>query len=84
MAHALIRSDMKVGEVLDRFPSTIDTFVAHGKGLNMLRSDKLRQMFAYKVTVAQGARLHMVDVEALVRDLNETAARDVQEGRAAS
>lgn len=66
-----ITANMKVSEVLDKYPETLNAFIKQGTGFKALASPKLRKMFAGLVTVRQAARIHGVDVDKLVRDLNE-------------
>ncbi len=66
-----ITANMKVSEVLDKYPETLNAFIKQGTGFKALTSPKLRKMFAGLVTVRQAARIHCVDVDKLVRDLNE-------------
>lgn len=65
-----ITANMKVSEVLDKYPETLNAFIKQGTGFKALTSPKLRKMFAGLVTVRQAARIHGVDVDKLVRDLN--------------
>lgn len=65
-----ITADMKVSEVLDKYPETLNAFIKQGTGFKALTSPKLRKLFAGLVTVRQAARIHGVDVDKLVRDLN--------------
>lgn len=62
-----ITKEMTFGEVLGKYPETIKTFFMYGMhcfGCHL----------AVDETIEQGALAHGVDVDKLMKDLNETAA----------
>lgn len=63
----LITKEMKIGEVVEKYPKTIEVFLRHGLmcfGCAVARFENLEQ----------GAVAHGIDVEALLKDLNVAAA----------
>jgi uncharacterized protein (DUF2249 family) len=69
---AHITADMKVNEVLERFPQTLEVFVQHG--FKPLANPLMRKTFAHLVTIKAATRLHHWDadrLEAFLRALNE-------------
>ena len=59
-----ITKDMLIGEVIDRYPETIGVFQSHGFGC-------IGCIVADHETVEEGAEAHEMDVEGLIKDLNE-------------
>ena len=59
-----ITKDMLIGEVIDRYPETIGVFQSHGFGC-------IGCVVADHETVEEGAEAHEMDVEGLIKDLNE-------------
>ena len=62
-----ITKEMTFGEVLTKYPETVKTFFMYGMhcfGCHL----------AIDETIEQGALAHGVDVDKLMKDLNETAA----------
>jgi hybrid cluster-associated redox disulfide protein len=62
-----ITKEMTFGEVLSKYPETVKTFFMYGMhcfGCHL----------AVDETIEQGALAHGVDVDKLMKDLNETAA----------
>ena len=57
-----------VGNVVEWFPDTLDVFLR--RGFAPLKNPVLRRTLARNVTVAQAARLHDVDLDSLLRQLN--------------
>ncbi|MBN1642012.1 MAG: DUF1858 domain-containing protein [Anaerolineae bacterium] len=59
-----ITADMTIGEVLKKYPESLKVFLSHGLmcvGCAVARFENIRQ----------GATAHGIDVDALIRDLNE-------------
>jgi hybrid cluster-associated redox disulfide protein len=59
----MITAEMLIGEVVSRYPSTINVFFQHGLGCvgcAVARFENIRQ----------GAMAHGIDVDALIDDLN--------------
>lgn len=63
----LITKDTPINEVLRLCPAAREVFARHGMGC-------IGCMGAANETVAGGARMHEVDVEKLVAELNKAAA----------
>ncbi len=69
---ATITKDMKIGEVVEQHPQTIEVFLRHGLmcfGCAVARFEN----------VEQGAVAHGIEVEPLVNDLNTAVAETVSE-----
>ena len=63
-AELTITADMKIGEVLKKYPESLKVFLSHGLmcvGCAVARFENIEQ----------GATAHGIDVDALIRDLNE-------------
>ncbi len=67
-----ITGDMKVSEVIRRWPATIDIFL--GRGCPDMRRGIFAAM-ARIMSVRAAARMHRIDLGALLADLNATASR---------
>jgi len=63
----LITKDMGIMEAIQKYPDVIGVFVAHGLGC-------IGCAMANFETIEQGAMAHGMDLEALMRDLNEAAS----------
>jgi hypothetical protein len=63
-----IKSDMRVAEVIEKFPALVDVLVAGG--FKTLANPAARASFAKTTTLAQAAGIHRVDVNELVAKLN--------------
>lgn len=64
-----ITRDMPIGDVVQKYPQTVEVFLRHGLmcfGCAIARFENL----------AQGAAAHGINVEILVRDLNAAVAAD--------
>ena len=69
---ATITKDMKIGEVVEQHPQTIEVFLRHGLmcfGCAVARFEN----------VEQGAVAHGIEVEPLVNDLNTAVAETASE-----
>lgn len=69
---ATITKDMPIGEVVMRYPQTIEVFLRHGLmciGCAVARFENIEQ----------GARAHGINVDLLMRDLNETVAEEPEQ-----
>jgi len=63
----IITADMKIGDVVNRHPETIQVFLRHGLacvGCAVAQFENIRQ----------GATAHGINVDMLIKDLNETTA----------
>jgi hybrid cluster-associated redox disulfide protein len=61
----LITAEMAIGDVISKYPETIQVFFNHGLGCvgcAVARFENIRQ----------GAMAHGVDVDLLIKDLNDT------------
>ena len=66
-----IGKDQSIGEVVEKYPQTIPVFLHHGLmcfGCAIARFENIEQ----------GAMAHGIDVEALVKDLNEAVNQPEQ------
>ena len=62
----VITAEMTIGEVLKKYPESLKVFLSHGLmcvGCAVARFENIRQ----------GATAHGIDVDALIKDLNEAA-----------
>ncbi|NLV74187.1 MAG: DUF1858 domain-containing protein [Chloroflexi bacterium] len=69
---SVITKDMTIGEIVSTYPATVKTFFAHGLmcvGCAAARFENLEQ----------GAMAHGIDVEALLKDLNQVVANAATE-----
>lgn len=65
----IITKDMSIGEVVQKYPSTIEVFLRHGLmcfGCVIARFESLEQ----------GALAHGIDVESLLQDLNAVVPQE--------
>jgi hypothetical protein len=69
VAEGVITASDRVGAVLDRYPSLLDTFLAFG--FRPLSNPLLRRMMARHVTLAAACRHMDVDLETFLAALNE-------------
>jgi hybrid cluster-associated redox disulfide protein len=63
-----ITAEMKIGEVLKKYPESLKVFLSHGLmcvGCAVARFENIRQ----------GAVAHGINVDALIKDLNEVALK---------
>jgi len=58
-----IKSDMKLFDVVNEFPQTIEVFTAYGLGCTSCAMSRLE-------TIEDGAKTHRVDLNLLIDDLN--------------
>jgi hybrid cluster-associated redox disulfide protein len=62
----LITKDMGIMEAIQKYPDVVGVFVAHGLGC-------IGCAMANFETIEQGATAHGMDIDALMKDLNEAA-----------
>ena len=62
----LISKNMGIMEAIQKYPDIVGVFVAHGLGC-------IGCAMANFETIEQGAMAHGMDIEALMKDLNEAA-----------
>jgi hypothetical protein len=70
---AQVTADHRVADVVDWFPATLDVFVRFG--FTPLTNSVLRRSVARLVTLSQACRLHHVDPDDLLHELNRTIGR---------
>lgn len=73
MAEPITR-DMTIAEVVQKYPQSVPVFLAHGLmcfGCAVARFENIEQ----------GALAHGIDVDALLKDLNEAAAEQPAESK---
>jgi hybrid cluster-associated redox disulfide protein len=63
---ATITADMPIIEVVQKYPDTVHVFMRHGLGC-------IGCALARFENIRQGAEAHGIDVDALVKDLNQSA-----------
>jgi hybrid cluster-associated redox disulfide protein len=63
---ATITADMSIIEVVQKHPETVHVFMRHGLGC-------IGCALARFENIRQGAEAHGIDVDALVKDLNQSA-----------
>ena len=61
-----ITKDMSILEVVQKYPDTVDVFVNSGMGC-------LGCAAAHFENIEQGATAHGIDVDALIKNLNESS-----------
>lgn len=69
---AAITKDMRIGEVVEQYPQTVEVFLRHGLmcfGCAVARFENLEQ----------GAVAHGIEVEPLMKDLNAAVAETASE-----
>ena len=63
----LITRDMGIMEAIQKYPDVVGVFVAHGLGC-------IGCAMANFETIEQGAMAHGMDIDALMKDLNDAAS----------
>jgi len=61
----IIMADMSIGDVIGKYPNTINIFFRHGLGC-------VGCAVAQFENIRQGAQAHGINVDLLVKDLNQT------------
>ena len=72
--HLEITRETKVGEVLARYPQSLEIFVRHG--FPLLRNPVLRKTMARAITIEQACRREGVDLAELLAELKQLAEHD--------
>jgi hybrid cluster-associated redox disulfide protein len=65
---AVINAEMAIGDVLKKYPESLKVFLSHGLmcvGCAVARFENIRQ----------GATAHGIDVDTLIKDLNEVVGQ---------
>lgn len=65
---AAITAEMPIGEVVRKYPDTVHVFMEHGLGC-------LGCAMAHFENIRQGAKAHGIDVDVLIKDLNQAVAQ---------
>jgi len=68
-----IDPDMRVGEILTRWPQTVDTFVGHGFS-SLANPEHREQVKQIPITLRMACERHNVDLDYMVSELNEAIA----------
>ena len=63
-----ITADMAIGEVVNKYPATINVFFKHGLGC-------VGCAVARFENIQQGAMAHGIDLDALINDLNQAVSQ---------
>ncbi len=70
-----ITKDMIVEDVLTKHPETMDVFVKQGHCFGLLANPVARKSLAKLVTIGQACNLHFIDLEKLMKELNEVVEK---------
>lgn len=73
VARAEIDPDMRVGEILTRWPETVEVFVARGFA-SLANPEHREQVKQIPITLRMACQRHNVDLEAMVARLNAVAS----------
>jgi hybrid cluster-associated redox disulfide protein len=65
-AEQTVTADMPIGDVIQKYPNTVEVFFRHGLGCVGCAAARFEN-------IAQGAMAHGIDVDALMKDLNAAA-----------
>lgn len=63
-----ITKDMSIGEVVSKHPETIPVFKIHGMGCFGCGAARFEN-------IEQGAQAHGIDIDTLMRDLNDSVVK---------
>ncbi len=69
-AAPMIDPDMRVGEILTRWPRTVDVFVGHGFA-SLANPEHQEQVKQIPITLRMACQRHNVDLDPMVAELNE-------------
>ena len=72
-AAAKVDPDMRVGEILTRWPQTVDVFVGHGFA-SLANPEHREQVKQIPITLRMACQRHNVDLDYMVSELNEAIA----------
>jgi hypothetical protein len=73
-----IEKNMIVGHVLDEHPETLNVFLKHG--FTPLKDPVLRKTMPYKVTIEQACKMHSVDLEKFLEEINRLVEGEQKKG----
>lgn len=76
----MVRPEMKVAEVLRRWPELLQVFLEASPAFQKLKNPLLRRTMSNLVTVAQAARIAALTPEELVERLNRALGLEVSQG----
>jgi hypothetical protein len=68
-----IDPDIRVGEILTRWPQTVDVFVGHGFA-SLANPEHREQVKQIPITLRMACQRHNVDLDYMVAELNETVS----------
>jgi len=80
-AASTIDPDMRVGEILTRWPQTVDVFVGHGFS-SLANPEHREQVKQIPITLRMACQRHNVDLDYMVAELNETVSPAPQKAAA--
>ena len=70
-----ITADMIVEDVLAKYPETLNIFVKQGHCFGLLANPVARKSLAKLVTIGTACKLHFIDMEKLLKELNEVVEK---------
>lgn len=70
-----ITAGMIVEDVLTKYPETLDVFVRQGHCFGLLANIVARKSLAKLVTIGTACKLHFIDEEKLLKELNEVVEK---------
>ncbi|HBR17643.1 MAG: hypothetical protein A3G39_10475 [Deltaproteobacteria bacterium RIFCSPLOWO2_12_FULL_43_16] len=70
-----ITKDMIVEDVLTKYPETLNVFVKQGHCFGLLSNVVARKSLAKLVTIETACKLHFINLEKLVKELNEVVEK---------
>lgn len=73
----MITKDMKVSEVLSKYPDTLNVFVQFSPHFKKLNNKVFRKTLASRVTVQQAASIAGVDLNNLLFELNKSINKEI-------
>jgi len=82
-AAAKVDPDMRVGEILTRWPQTVDVFVGHGFA-SLSNPEHREQVKQIPITLRMACQRHNVDLDYMVSELNEAIAPSPPKAAAAA
>ncbi|MHB1420492.1 MAG: DUF1858 domain-containing protein [Bacillota bacterium] len=65
----MINKDMSILDILQAYPQTMEVFIKHGMGC-------IQCMGANEETLVSAARIHGIDVQTLLDDLNKAVGKE--------
>lgn len=71
-----ITKDMIVEDVLTQYPETLNVFVKQGRCFGLLANPVARKSLAKLVTIETACKLHFIDLEKLLKEINEVVEKN--------